>query len=241
MKNLTKIIPALAIAAALLLPASAQSAVSFDLSHPYLGLSGGISSGHYNSGGYNTVGGFSNTGTGIHATPTISGICGLDELVQFAPNLSLRGEIEFNDSRKNHYDTTSLSPLQYAGTSHSYGALVNAYVDYKLNKKILFDKPTTVFAGLGMGAFRSRITADDGVVTAEGADTRFAYQFGIGAKMEVKPGVNLSLSSRYIDMGKTTVGINGGAGGTFSIRNTAIQSVFGVTVSFDAIKSAFAK
>lgn len=186
--------------------ASAQDSLS-----PYLSFGAGASLGRFDAGGYNSAGGFANTGEADDRAAFGSVAIGLRDLAPLGAHAGLRAELELTRFGAHEIETPSFPgpprAYSYASTVDTTALMVNLWADFPVA-----ETRNTVSFGLGLGGARSSLETEDGRVTGEDTDTDFAYSVGAQLAHRLEGGAEIGASVRYADFGTVEAALSSGAG-----------------------------
>jgi opacity protein-like surface antigen len=178
----------------------------------------GVSRAELDSGGYNTAGGFRNTGDDHDDG---FGFVGLSVGRLLGNNL--RAEAEFTGRKCNDFTTNSIAPPTfYDSCAQTYSGMLNLFYDYAINSK------WSAFVGAGLGAAFVDLETSDGVVKGSGTEANFAWQAMLGAAYAFDKANSVNFGYRYFDAGNTDISLRdpGGApAGNFEADMT-YQDIF---------------
>ncbi len=197
-------------------PAFAADNVKF-----YLEAEVGSTFVNLDAGGYNTAGGFTNTGNDwdIMAVP---GIHAGGEFFHF-----VRADLCFNYRGGLGFETYSIDhDLFYETDVDTYSLMFSLYVEPFHYKK------WTPYVGAGVGCTWMEVETDDTVVQGRGSDASFSWQAEAGIQYALTRHFTLKLGYRYIDMGRFDIPLEDGAAGNFTGDLTAHEVLFGVRYTF---------
>ncbi|MBO6634154.1 outer membrane beta-barrel protein [Parvibaculum sp.] len=191
---------------------------------PYIGIGGSYMALSGDSGGFNTLGAFSNVDSDDTTALAFRAVAGIGNLVSLGERLSLRGELEFVMPQTAKYETFSLAPPYYANDD-MIGGFVNLWLDIEVPE---LREGTALFIGGGYGGFRHDFSVTDGVVTGTKSTDAYAYNLGGGIKTPIVQNLEAVLMTRYVDYGKIGANLDGGASGDYNIDQTGVE--FGFTI-----------
>lgn len=181
---------------------------------------------NFDSGGFNTLGAFPNTGDDWDIM-VVPGVHAGAELYRF-----LRADIGFHYRGDLDFRTNSIGPPYYYDTEiDTYTFMFSLYLEPFHFKK------WTPYAGAGFGAAWIEAKTDDTVVEGSDNEMKFAWQAEAGIQYELTQHFMLRLGYRYIDMGSidldlNPIGLPGVNAGTFKGDLTAHEILFGVRYRF---------
>jgi len=166
------------------------------------------------SGGYNTIGSFGNTGDDS-ATQVVPGLRFGAQLFNF-----MRADMSFDYRGKTNYNTNSLPPMLYeTEISDVYSLMFSVFAEpFHFNN-------FTPDLGVGIGSTWLHVKTHDGVVQTDSSDTRFSWQIEAGVSYAFTDNMAVRVGYRYIDMGKFDVPLShmgtGAAAGNYTGSLTA--------------------
>lgn len=220
----------IAFVAAILAGSVAATAASADGMKPYVGL--GVSNQllDADSGGFNTLGAFSNADSDKDRVFGFRAVAGLANMVSINDRIGLRGELEFSRPNEAKYETFSLAWPYYANDK-MYGGFVNLYLDIAVPE---ISSGTSVFLGGGFGGFRHDLSVNDGVVAGQKKSTPYAWNLGGGVTQRLFDNVDMQAFVRHVDYGK--IGVNlfpiggGPSAGDYNLDQSSVE--FGLTLTY---------
>ena len=183
----------------------------------------------FDSGGWNTAGGFPNTGDSSEET-LITGIHFGAELFEY-----LRADIGLNHRGDLDFTTNSfqLSIPPYFYKTHIediYTLMFSIYFEPIHYKKF------TPYIGAGIGSTWAKISTNDSLVKGSSDKANFAWQAEAGIQYDLTQSLTLKLGYRYIDMGNFNVHlrhvVDGTPYGKYRGELTANEVIFGIRYSF---------
>ena len=159
----------------------------------YLGAEGVYSFSSLTSGGYNTEGGFNNTGTdadnvfrgGAHLGLEFAGVISLDFGFHYRGGLAYTTD-SFVDSFDHYYYETDFDAYGFM-----FSVFVSPFPDYIISPYI----------GAGIGAAMAKMTTDDTVVEGSIDQTNLAWQLEAGLELQFTNNFSLNVGYRYLNMG----------------------------------------
>ena len=176
------------------------------------------------SGGFNTVGGFPNTGGSDDSGVGFGGAIGLSTSYN---SVRVRTEIEGMWRQDSRYVTDSFpgppGPITFfyqVQATDNWSAMSNLWLDYPLAEDLW------LYGGGGIGAAGRHLNVDDGVVFGGKSETNFAYQFGTGLIYPVGDNVELDLGYRFLDFGSTSIPLIDGLAGNYEADLVSHQIMF---------------
>lgn len=193
---------------------------------------------HLQSGGFNTVGIFPNTGSDNRDSFSIGGAIGVAIPRTYG---TLRLECEGIYVDPFNTVTNSFAPptptfFYTATTSNRWAVLANSWFDIPLNDRL------DVYVGGGIGGGGAAMAVDDGVVSGSGSSTDFVYQAGCGLNRRFDR-ISLDLGYRYMHWGTANVdlfaNVGGGPAGNFTAEVTSHQLFF--AVRFTSLGNLFSR
>lgn len=176
--------------------------------------------------------------------------------IAFAPNIAVgyslarwgspfRADVEYTIRGKTFYSADPMlsngnTPFttKLDGVIKTQSLLFNVYLDTDRFPIFGFNPFLNIGAGVGFTVGEAqRMTNGAGQLErVDHRNTNFAYALGFGAAKEFKPGWNLDLRYRYVDLGEVEFGPTTSSGGTRSHivieRNVAHELGFGFRYSF---------
>lgn len=193
---------------------------------------------HLQSGGFNTVGGFLNTGGDNSDSFSIGGALGVAIPRKYG-TLRLECEgiyVEPFNTVTNSFAPPTPSFFYTTRTSKRWAVLANSWFDIPLNNCLDF------YVGGGIGGGGATMSVDDGAARGSGSSTDFVSQLGCGLTRRYKR-MDIDLGYRYVHWGTNTVDLNfGGLGfpaGNFTADVTSNQLF--LALRFDSIGRLFSR
>jgi len=213
--------PAPAPAAA---PAPAPPAEADDF---FLYLSGNVggSFAKGDSSGYNSAGGFRNTGDDRDETAFGGGALGIGWNASDA--VRLRVELEGEAARGYDLATHSIdNTLDYETNVQTWNLMGNVWLDFPIAEMF------SIFTGGGLGIGVTDIDTTDFFVGGKSRDdTTFAWQVGGGFTVQLTDWLAVDTSYRYIDLGQPDLNFRAGAG-DYELELTSHDVVMGIRFNF---------
>lgn len=179
-----------------------------------------------NSGGFNTEGGFPNTGDSQDTLLGLGGAIGtFKQYDKFRVRLEAEGMWQGDSTNVTNSFPGPPGPITFfytAQAEQNWSAMANLWFDAPLTRHL------AMYAGGGIGAAGTRLTVDDTVVVGQSSSTNFAYQVGTGLILPVGKNVEFDMGYRFLDAGKTTAALDGGASGNYTADLLSHQLMFSV-------------
>ncbi|NDC63283.1 MAG: hypothetical protein EBZ59_04685 [Planctomycetia bacterium] len=179
------------------------------------------------SGGYNSLGDFPNTGATSSDLLTAGGAAGFAAAREDG---QLRVEVEGRGRDLLTGQTNSFPPtgLQYGvRAADGWSVLANVWRDWDLNDDLGW------YLGGGIGGGGYRLTVFDGTVQAYDRTGAFAWQAGTGVTYRLFPRTTVDLGYRFFDITNSRVPLEalvGGGAGTFDSSFYASELLLTVRV-----------
>lgn len=180
------------------------------------------------SGGYNTVGNFPNTGGDSADTFSIGGALGVS-IPQGRGGYRIECEgiyVDPFDTVTNSFRPPTPSFFYQTEFSERWAVLGNLWRDIPLNDCWDF------YVGGGLGGGGATMSVSDRVVQGSGSSTDFVWQAGCGLNWKWRPRVSVDVGYRYMDWGTTSVQLGFSSGnpnfGDFTADITSHQVFLGV-------------
>lgn len=168
----------------------------------YGNINTGVSRAEIDSGGFNTNGGFANTGSDHDGFKY--GFLGLSIGRRLGNNLRL--EAEFTGRNSSDFTTNSRdtpTPAFFYGSSaQANSGMLNLFYDHPINSR------WSAFVGAGLGAAFVGMEANDGVVKGSGTEANFAWQGMLGAAYDFDKANSLNYGYRYLDAGDADISLS---------------------------------
>ncbi len=179
----------------------------------YANINTGVNRAEVNSGGYNTAGGFPNTGSDHDSTKL--GLLGFSVGRSYG---NVRVEAEMTGRKSDDFTTNSFAPptptFFYKTRVQTHSLMVNAFYDFPINNQ------WSAFAGAGLGGAGIDMKTDDTVVSGSGTEINFAWQGMVGATYSFDKSNGLNFGYRYFDPGEATITLDGGSSGNYKANLT---------------------
>lgn len=186
------------------------------------------------SGGFNTVGQFPNTGSDSGSSFSLGGAIGVNIPQNFgAIRLECEGlYVDPLNSTTNSFQPPTPTFFYQTSYSNRWAVLANLWVDIPVNECWDF------YAGGGIGGGGSTMTVDDTVVQGTGSSTDVVWQIGCGLTRHYDR-FSLDVGYRYMDWGTSSVDLvfGGGPAGNFTADVTSHQLF--AAIRFGSIGSLF--
>jgi|SRR5579864_6875115 len=187
---------------------------------------------HLESGGYNTVGAFHNTGSDDETNFSAGGAVGLAIPLKFGGTLRIEGEgisADMFNTVTNSFRPPTPTFFYKTKYSDRWAALANFWYDVPVWKCF------GVYGGAGIGGGGSTISVNDGVVHGRGDSGDVVWQLGGGLTATYKR-LTLDVGYRYMDWGTNSVRLETIVGsvpaGTFSADVTSHQAFVAIRYAF---------
>lgn len=182
-----------------LITSSAFAQSMLDDADFYLGVSGGVSSSLFDSGGFNTTGGFNNTNhdrdDGAYFGTLMAGM----DFGQW------RFDVAYSRYESQNYVTDSFAPptptFFYSTNLKTQTGMLSAYYDLYTYRQC------TLYVGAGIGMAHTSMYTTDFVVRGSGSNTEFAWQAEAGVEYPLTDSLLLNVGLRYVDLGKHNISL----------------------------------
>jgi opacity protein-like surface antigen len=193
---------------------------------PYVQANFVGSAANLDSSGYNTSGLFSNSGDDTDSNVGFGGALGLKKEYD---TFRVRPEFEVMWRQDSEHVTNSFpgppGPITFfydAKSSDNWSTLANLWLDVPVSEKLW------LYGGGGLGAAGTHLTVDDTEVSGEKTASNFAWQAGGGFILPVGDRCELDLGYRFLDMGSTSVPLDGGTNGSYVADMASHNLMFSV-------------
>jgi opacity protein-like surface antigen len=156
----------------------------------------------FDSGGWNTTGGFPNTGDSSEET-LITGIHFGAELFEYLRadiGLNHRGDLDFTT---NSFQLSIPPSFYKTDIEDIYTLMFSLYFEPVHYKKF------TPYIGAGVGSTWAKISTNDTAIKGSSDEAIFAWQAEAGIQYDLTQHLTLKLGYRYIDMGNLEVHLRG--------------------------------
>jgi opacity protein-like surface antigen len=174
----------------------------------YIAIESGSSAGAFRSGGFNTVGGFPNSGKSQDNASPFVGIMIGKEFGDW--RLAFGGQ----DSTYDDIVTDSFpGPPGPIAFFYSTTVDVRSYM-FHLYRDFTNDSPFTPYVGVGLGWSQTHIQTTDLVVMGSGSQSNLTYGVEAGVSIDFGKRVQGYFGYRYTDSGTTSIPLTSIVGGT---------------------------
>lgn len=155
------------------------------------------------SGGFNTVGLFNNTGSDDSDVYGLGGALGIAaDFDAWRARLEVEGMWRDDQvSVTNSFMPPTPTFFYQVQADSNWSVLGNMWLDVPVAEFF------SIYGGGGLGGAGGQLTVNDTVVGGTGHDEGFAWQAGAGMIVELTDTVELDLGYRFVDMGETAINL----------------------------------
>lgn len=210
----------------------------------------GIAAASAESGGINVLADNSiNTGGDVDSSPRYGAALGivwpLDRTIPWEiglPSWDTRFEFEVIGGRS--YEFKTPGAFDYHSEVTSWSMMSNLWLDVPIHGAVqwLFGRipilePLSINGGLGIGIAKTDMFVSDSESIGEAADTKFAWQAGIGIGYALTEQVSFTIGYRYFDLGTLSTALTsaGVPNGSYSLDLKGNELSFALRVNFYAL------
>jgi opacity protein-like surface antigen len=147
------------------------------------------------SGGFNTEGGFPNTGDDDDSSGFLGVAVGRQIFGDFRADLELTLRADYSVTTNSFPGPPGPILFFYNTDVEAHTLMLNLWYDFPVREK------WNLYVGAGAGVARIELETNDFVVKGSDSDTNFAFQLGGGVSYDLLKNLAIEAGYRYVNMG----------------------------------------